>query len=139
MTHRLRNVPRGLVLENDDTQSRVNSDSNLSQNRLKRTMRQASWTKPRKLWAWYSQRMKIRRCHRRDATSRRDVRPPYQAIGSFGHRALKCAVRPADRRLQVRAIRRKRPTLSTPTEMSLRGRKAGWGQTLLPSLPLYIL
>src|SRR5260370_10913266 len=63
MTHRLRNVPRGLVLENDDTQSRVNSDSNLSQNRLKRTMRQASWTKPRKLWAWYSQRMKIRRCH----------------------------------------------------------------------------
>jgi hypothetical protein len=54
MTHRLRNVPRGLFLENDDTQSRVNSDSNLSQNRLKRTMRQASWTKPRKLWAWYS-------------------------------------------------------------------------------------
>jgi hypothetical protein len=45
------------------TQSRVNSDSNLSQNRLKRTMREASWTKPRKLWAWYSQRMKIRRCH----------------------------------------------------------------------------
>src|SRR5260370_24839212 len=58
MTHRLRNVPRGLFLENDDTQSRVNSDSNLSQNRLKRTMRQASWTKPRKLWAWYSQQMK---------------------------------------------------------------------------------
>jgi hypothetical protein len=26
MTTRLRNVPRGLVLENDDTQSRVNSD-----------------------------------------------------------------------------------------------------------------
>src|SRR5215471_4074846 len=26
-------------------------------------MRQASWTKPRKLWAWYSQRMRIRRCH----------------------------------------------------------------------------
>ncbi len=36
---------------------------NLSQNRLKRMTRQASWTKPRKLWAWYSQRMRIRRCH----------------------------------------------------------------------------
>jgi hypothetical protein len=35
MTTRLRNVPRGLFLENDDTQSRVNSDSNLSQNRLR--------------------------------------------------------------------------------------------------------
>src|SRR5258708_26260417 len=38
-------------------------DWNLSQNRLKRMTRQASWTKPRKLWAWYSQRMRIRRCH----------------------------------------------------------------------------
>jgi hypothetical protein len=36
---------------------------NLSQNRLKRITRQASWTKPRKLWAWYSQRTRMRRCH----------------------------------------------------------------------------
>src|SRR5262249_30688862 len=34
-------------------------DENLSQNRLKRMTRQASWTKPRKFWAWYSQRMRI--------------------------------------------------------------------------------
>src|SRR5262249_11602115 len=33
------------------------SDKNPSQNRLKRITRQASWTKPRKLRAWYSQRM----------------------------------------------------------------------------------
>jgi len=38
-------------------------NKNLSQNRLKRMTRQASWTKPRKLWAWYSQRTRIRRCH----------------------------------------------------------------------------
>jgi len=36
---------------------------NPSQNRLKRITRQASWTKPKKLWAWYSQRMRIRRYH----------------------------------------------------------------------------
>jgi hypothetical protein len=29
----------------------------------KRITRQASWTKPRKLWAWYSQRTRMRRCH----------------------------------------------------------------------------
>jgi hypothetical protein len=37
--------------------------SSLSQNRLKRITRQASWTKPRKFWAWYSQRTRMRRCH----------------------------------------------------------------------------
>jgi len=42
---------------------RALEDENLSQNCLKRITRQASWTKPRKLWAWYSQRMRIRRCH----------------------------------------------------------------------------
>src|SRR5262249_36626452 len=36
---------------------------NPSQNRLKRITRQARWTKPRKLRAWYSQRMRIRCCH----------------------------------------------------------------------------
>jgi hypothetical protein len=30
---------------------------------LAKISEQASWTKPRKLWAWYSQRMRIRRCH----------------------------------------------------------------------------
>jgi hypothetical protein len=47
------------------------------QNRLKRITRQASWTKPRKFRAWYSQRTRMRRCHwiqaKKRSTSQRSM------------------------------------------------------------------
>jgi hypothetical protein len=58
------NYAKGLLAKPEDREPVIRKlIENLSQNRLKRITRQASWTKPRKLWAWYSQRMRIRRCH----------------------------------------------------------------------------
>ena len=66
----------------------------------KRITRQASWTKPRKFWAWYSQRTRMRCCHwiqaKKRSTSQRHVHVAAQP-SSILRRRLRGAVGPVRR------------------------------------------